>query len=108
MPKVFPSQKVFSIRTTSPPLSSNKKDLKLPASECTILILGIFFCKSVIDSGELDVQYLKTQEMPANFLTKPLQGATFKKFRQEILGSRPTTSCGKQQEVSRSQCLAEK
>ena len=50
----------------------------------------------MIDRGDLNVEFLRTSEMIADFLTKPLQGAAFKKFRAEILGSKSTTACAQQ------------
>ena len=50
----------------------------------------------MIARGDLNVEFLGTQDMIADFLTKPLQGAAFKKFRAQILGSKSTTGCGKQ------------
>jgi hypothetical protein len=45
-----------------------------------------FFIKDRIDSGELDVVYCPTEMMVADFFTKPLQGALFKKLRAVIMG----------------------
>ena len=49
--------------------------------------------KDILESGMMDVEYLRTDVMIVNFLTKPLQGATFKKFRDEILGNTEPTTC---------------
>jgi hypothetical protein len=45
-----------------------------------------FFIKDRIDSGELEVVYCPTEMMVADFFTKPLQGALFKKLRAVIMG----------------------
>jgi hypothetical protein len=46
------------------------------------LFLQNYFNKS----GELKVKYLKTNDMVADVLTKPLQGQHFKELRNKLLG----------------------
>ena len=45
-----------------------------------------FFVKDRVDNNELKIQHCPTAEMLADFFTKPLQGALFKKFRDVIMG----------------------
>ena len=45
-----------------------------------------FAIKDSVDKGELDIEYCPTDEMLGDFLTKPLQGEKFWKFRKLILG----------------------
>ena len=59
------------------------------------LNIQYFFVKDIVDSALLDIKFLKTHEMIVDFLTKPLQGAAFREFRDPILGSVSTdSSCG--------------
>ena len=44
-----------------------------------------FFVHDRINSGEVAVEYLSTDEMLADLLTKPLQGGRFKKLRDRLL-----------------------
>ena len=44
-----------------------------------------FFIKDCIERGELKVEYCPTDEMLADFMTKPLQGAKFYKFRKKLM-----------------------
>ena len=44
-----------------------------------------FFVTDRVKSGELGIQYCPTEEMIADFFTKPLQGAKFRKFRDLVL-----------------------
>ena len=44
-----------------------------------------FFVKDIVDVGELKIEYLPTEGMVADILTKPLQGALFKKLRKGLL-----------------------
>jgi hypothetical protein len=46
-----------------------------------------FFITDRISKGELRVEWCPTKDMVADFMTKPLQGSTFKKFRDLIMGS---------------------
>jgi hypothetical protein len=43
-----------------------------------------FFVTDRISKGELRVEWCPTKDMVADFMTKPLQGSTFKKFRDLI------------------------
>jgi hypothetical protein len=48
-----------------------------------------FFVKDRIASGEVKIEYCPTQEMMADYFTKPLQRATFSKMRDAIMNSNP-------------------
>jgi hypothetical protein len=48
-----------------------------------------FFITDRISKGEVRVEWCPTKDMVADFLTKPLQGSLFKKFRDLIMGSLP-------------------
>lgn len=63
---------------------------KLSSSQRTRHInIRYFFIKDRIASKEIEVQYCPTDNMLADYLTKPLQGAKFKQFRDMILGLTP-------------------
>jgi hypothetical protein len=53
-----------------------------------------FFIKDRIDSKEVSMQYCGTEDMIADFLTKPLQGSLFMKHRRAILNSHVHSSQG--------------
>ena len=61
-----------------------------------------FFVKDRIDKKEVRVQYCSTQEMVADFFTKPLQGALFIKFRNNIMNIKLETSPTETSESPRS------
>ena len=44
-----------------------------------------FFLKDRVESGEIELQYLPTNEMIADLLTKPLQGVQFRILRDKLL-----------------------
>ena len=46
-----------------------------------------FFITDRISKGEVRVEWCPTKEMVADFMTKPLQGSIFTKFRDLIMGS---------------------
>jgi hypothetical protein len=45
-----------------------------------------FYVKELIDNGEVVVRWMRTELMLADVLTKPLQGASFKAFRDLLTG----------------------
>ncbi len=60
---------------------------KASSSKCTKHIhICYFFITDRIRNKELRVEWLPTENMIADFMTKPLQGATFKSFRDQIMG----------------------
>jgi hypothetical protein len=54
-----------------------------------------FFITDRISKGEVRVEWCPTKEMVADFLTKPLQGSAFKKFRDLIMGKLPRAEVDK-------------
>ena len=46
-----------------------------------------FFITDRISKGEVRVEWCPTKDMVADFMTKPLQGSLFKKFRDLIMGA---------------------
>jgi hypothetical protein len=57
-----------------------------PASERTRHInIRYFFAKDKVDSKEIELAYLPTEQMVADMLTKPLQGSLFRSLRASLL-----------------------
>jgi hypothetical protein len=54
-----------------------------------------FFVTDRIRAGEISPKWCPTGEMIADFLTKPLQGAMFWKFRDLLMGVVPTVNTNK-------------
>ena len=54
------------------------------------IIICYFFVTDRIRSGEISPKWCPMGEMIADFLTKPLQGAMFWKFRDLFIGVVPT------------------
>jgi hypothetical protein len=53
-----------------------------------------FFVIDRVKNQELTVEWCPTGDMIADFMTKPTQGALFKKFRDQIMGGIPAQSPG--------------
>ena len=53
-----------------------------------------FFITDRVNKGELSVVWCPTGDMIGNFATKPLQGALFRKFRDQIMGVMPAMDPG--------------
>ncbi len=63
---------------------------KAPSSKRTKHInVRYFFITDRILKGEVRVEWCPMAEMVADFMMKPLQGSTFKKFRDLIMGTLP-------------------
>ena len=45
-----------------------------------------FYLKDLLDQRKIDIKYCPTEQMIADFLTKPLQGGLFQKLRDVIMG----------------------
>ena len=45
-----------------------------------------FFVTDHVEKGNIGIQYCPTDDMIADFMTKPLQGEKFRKFRLAIMG----------------------
>ena len=59
-----------------------------------------FFVKDRVDKKEVKIVYCPTEQMLADFYTKPLNGSLFKFFREVIMGWRPITDLYKVANVS--------
>jgi hypothetical protein len=53
-----------------------------------------FFITDRVSKGEVSIEWCPTADMVADFATKPLQGALFKKFRDQIMGVVPMMDSG--------------
>jgi hypothetical protein len=86
-----------------------EKNGKLSSSKKTRHInIRYFFVQDRISNGDLAVDYCPTQEMTADFFTKPLQGAAFYKFRNLILNHKAslTQECVENQKCDKTKKVA--
>ena len=65
-----------------------EKNGKRSSSKRTRAInIRYFFITDQIEKGNISVEYCPTGEMVADFMTKPLQGTLFLKYKKLIMGS---------------------
>ena len=50
------------------------------------LNIRYFFLTDQVEKGHLQIEYCPTEDMIGDYMTKPLQGEKFKKFRKSIMG----------------------
>jgi len=48
--------------------------------------IRFFFMKDRVGTERMDIRYCPTEQMLADFFTKPLQGSLFKRFKRVIMG----------------------
>ena len=53
------------------------------------LNIRYFFLTDQAERGNVEIQYCPTDSMTGDYMTKPLQGAKFKQFRDEVMGMTP-------------------
>jgi hypothetical protein len=61
-----------------------------------------FFIKDEVDAKRVRIEHCRTDVMLADFFTKPLQGAPFKKLRDEIMNIDPSSAYHSSNSVHRS------
>jgi len=72
-----------------------EKNGKFSSSKRTKHInIRFFFITDRIKNGEVTLKWCPTGDMIADYATKPLQGALFKKFRDQIMGVVPAQDPG--------------
>mmetsp|Transcript_830 Transcript_830/g.1321 ORF Transcript_830/g.1321 Transcript_830/m.1321 type:complete len:103 (+) Transcript_830:623-931(+) len=54
--------------------------------------IRFFWVTDRVKNEDLTIEYCPTELMLADFFTKPLQGAVFRKFREVIMGRKPISS----------------
>ena len=52
--------------------------------------LGFFWIHDLLKRGLITVEYCPTEQMVADYMTKPLQGSLFQTMRDKVMGA---TSC---------------
>ena len=65
-------------------LETNGK--KSSSKRTRALNIRYFFLTDQVEKGNLSIEYCPTTEMIGDYMTKPLQGKLFEKFRKEIMG----------------------
>ena len=63
-----------------------KNGKKSAGKRSRALNIRYFFITDQVEKGNVVIDYCATEDMIGDFMTKPLQGEKFKKFRKMILG----------------------
>jgi hypothetical protein len=72
-----------------------EKNGKASSSKCTKHVnIRYFFITDHVDKGNVSMVWCPTGDMIGDFMTKPLQGAVFRKFRDQIKGVVPAQDPG--------------
>jgi hypothetical protein len=71
------------------------QDNKSASKRTKHINIRYYFVTDRIEKGEMSVAWCPTADMIADFMTKPTQGAMFKRFRDQIMGVIPPQSPGK-------------
>ena len=50
--------------------------------------IRFYFVDDRVTNGDIRVEYLRTEEMIADMLTKPIQGQIFKFLRDKLMGAK--------------------
>ena len=62
------------------------RNAKWGSSKCTRQMnIKYFFMKDQIDSNKMEVEHCNTDEMTSDYMSKPLVGAKFYKFKNQIM-----------------------
>ena len=69
-----------------------KYGLKSCGDKSRHINIRYFFIKDILDRENISVKHCRSEEMIADFLTKPLQGSLFKRMRSIIMGHDPFTT----------------
>ena len=76
--------KIYEDNTSAIKLAENGRS---NSSRTRHIAIRFFFISDRINSKEIVVEYMKTQDMIADILTKPMQGAQFRRLRSLLLNS---------------------
>ena len=74
--------KIYEDNTSAIKLAENGRS---NSSRTRHIAIRFFFISDRINSKEIVVEYMKTQDMIADILTKPMQGALFRRLRSLLL-----------------------
>ncbi|KAL7561167.1 hypothetical protein ACA910_011988 [Epithemia clementina (nom. ined.)] len=82
----YPIEENFLFQDNKSAILLEKNGRKSAGRQSRALNVRYFFICDQVNQGNLDVQYCPTDAMVGDFMTKPLQGTKFYKFRKMIMG----------------------
>ena len=81
----YKSQKTVLYQDNTSAMLLEKNGRESASKRTRHINIRYFFIKDHIQAKDFEVKYCPTDDMVADYLTKPLQGAKFKKFRKAIM-----------------------
>ena len=81
----YPSKSTILLQDNTSAMLLEKNGRESAGKRSRHIDIRYFFIKDCIEKQKLEVEYCPTDDMVADFLTKPLQGAKFNKFRKQIM-----------------------
>ena len=81
----YPSQTTLLLQDNTSAIQLEKNGRESAGKRSRHIDIRYFFIKDCIEKEKITVKFCPTDDMVADFFTKPLQGAKFTKFRQSIM-----------------------
>ena len=81
----YPSKSTLLLQDNTSAILLEKNGHESAGKRSRHIDIRYFFIKDCIDKRKLEVKFCPTDDMVADFFTKPLQGAKFMKFRKTIM-----------------------
>ena len=81
----YPSDQTILYQDNTSAISLERNGRSSSGKQTRHINIRCYFIKDRIDSGDLEVQHCPTDDLIADYMSKPLQGAKFYRFRKAIL-----------------------
>ena len=85
----FGQQCIFSGQHNMSAMKLERNGLRSCGQKSRHIDVRFFLIMDQIQSDDIDLRHFPTEDMLADYFTKPLQGATFQRFRSVIMGWEP-------------------
>jgi hypothetical protein len=82
----YPLKKNILMQDNKSAILLEKNGRKSAGKRSRAINIRYFYITDQVEQGNVEIQYCPTDEMVGDFMTKPLQGEKFRKFRRIILG----------------------
>ena len=84
----YPSQTTLLLQDNTSAIQLEKNGRESAGKRSRHIDIRYFFIKDCIEKEKITVKFCPTDDMVADFFTKPLQGAKFTNFRKSIMNLR--------------------
>ncbi|CAJ1943710.1 unnamed protein product [Cylindrotheca closterium] len=82
----YPVEKNILYQDNTSAILLEENGRKSTGKQSRAINIQYFFITDQVEKGNAKIKYCPTDDMIADFMTKPLQGEKFRKFRDLILG----------------------